>query len=118
MGEPEPWPLFTVTAVTYRNRAILPVIAPGRPVDDVHTIWGLGISAETLDLCRKAHLPVTACWIPLDSATHWMVVTVPDSWHDDTGLAVDDFLHCIGQTIFASHTGWQRSEEQTSELQS
>jgi phenylphosphate carboxylase alpha subunit len=107
MGEPEPWPLFTVTAVTYRDRAILPVIAPGRPVEDVHTIWGLGISAETLDLCRQAELPITACWIPLDSATHWMVVTVPDSWHDDTGLSVDDFLHRIGQTIFASHTGWQ-----------
>ena len=40
--------LFTVTAVTYRDRAILPVIAPGRPVEDVHTIWGLGISGRDL----------------------------------------------------------------------
>ena len=97
MGEPEPWPLFTVTAVTYRDRAILPVIAPGRPVEDVHTIWGLGISAETLDLCRKAQLPVTACWIPLDSATHWMVVTVPDSWHDDTGQLFTIFCTVSGR---------------------
>ncbi|WP_197507956.1 MULTISPECIES: UbiD family decarboxylase [unclassified Mycobacterium] len=107
IGEPKPWPLFTVTAVTYRDRAILPVIAPGRPVEDVHTIWGLGISGETLHLCREAGLPVTACWTPLESATHWMVVTVPDSWHDQTGLPVDEFLHRLGQTIFASHPGWQ-----------
>jgi phenylphosphate carboxylase alpha subunit len=107
MGEPKPWPLFTVTAVTYRDDAIFPIIAPGRPVEDVHTIWGLGISAEAMELCREAKLPVTACWIPLEAATHWMVVTVPDSWHDDTGLTIDDFLHQLGQTIFASHPGWQ-----------
>src|SRR6202020_216806 len=56
-GGPAARPLFTVTAVTYRDRAILPVIAPGRPVEDVHTIWGLGISAETLDLSRRAKWP-------------------------------------------------------------
>ncbi len=105
--EPKPWPVYNVTAITYRDRAILPVIASGVPVEDIHTIWGLGICGEALDACRHAKLPVTACWQPLESATHWMVVTVPASWHDDTALGVDEFLHRIGKTIFESHAGWQ-----------
>jgi UbiD family decarboxylase len=105
--EPKPWPKFTVTAISYRNEAILPIIAPGLPVEDVHTIWGLGISGEVLDECAKANLPVTAAWAPLEAATHWMVVTVPSNWHDKTGLGVDDFLFRLGNTIFSSHAGWQ-----------
>ena len=105
--EPKPWPKFTVTAITYRDRAILPVIAAGVPVEDIHTLWGLGISGEALDLCRQAKLPVTACWTPYEAATHWMVVTVPLSWHSETGLGVNEFVHRIGQTIFDSHAGWQ-----------
>ena len=105
--EPKPWPKFTVTAITYRDGAILPVIAAGVPVEDIHTLWGLGISGEALGLCRQAKLPVTACWTPPEAATHWMVVTVPLSWHSDTALGVNEFLHRIGQTIFDSHAGWQ-----------
>jgi phenylphosphate carboxylase alpha subunit len=104
---PKRWPLFTVTAITYRNQAILPVIASGVPVEDIHTIWGLGICGEALLSLRKANLPVTMCWQPLESATHWMVITVPDRWHTETGLGVRDFLIKVGETVFTSHAGWQ-----------
>jgi 4-hydroxy-3-polyprenylbenzoate decarboxylase len=69
-------PLFRVSALTYRDRPILPVVAAGEPTEENHTCWGLTVSAQILWELRRAGFPVTACFCPFQSAAHWLVVTV------------------------------------------
>lgn len=76
-GSGGPQPLFHVTAMTYRDQPMLPVVASGEPVEENHTCWGLAISAQVLWELRRAGFPVTACFSPFQSAAHWLVVTVP-----------------------------------------
>ena len=79
-GSGGPQPLFHVTAMTYRDQPILPVVASGEPIEENHTCWGLAISAQVLWELRTAGFPVTACFSPFQSAAHWLVVTVPVSY--------------------------------------
>jgi 4-hydroxy-3-polyprenylbenzoate decarboxylase len=71
-----PSPVFQVSALTYRNDPILPVVAAGEPIEENHTCWGLGISAQLLWDLRQQGFPVQTCFIPFQSAAHWVVVTV------------------------------------------
>jgi 4-hydroxy-3-polyprenylbenzoate decarboxylase len=79
-GGAGPQPVFHVTAMTYRDQPILPVVASGEPIEENHTCWGLAISAQVLWELRAAGFPVTACFSPFQSAAHWLVVTVPGSY--------------------------------------
>ncbi|KTD55825.1 3-polyprenyl-4-hydroxybenzoate decarboxylase [Legionella santicrucis] len=69
-------PVMHVSAITYRNDPILPVVAAGYPIEENHTCWSLGMSAKILDDLRSANFPVTSCFIPFETAVHWLVVTV------------------------------------------
>jgi 4-hydroxy-3-polyprenylbenzoate decarboxylase len=69
-------PLFRVSALTFRDWPILPVVAAGEPTEENHTCWGLTISAQILWELRQAGFPVTTCFCPFQSAAHWLVVTV------------------------------------------
>jgi 4-hydroxy-3-polyprenylbenzoate decarboxylase len=69
-------PVFQVSALTHRNDPILPVVAAGEPIEENHTCWGLGVSAQLLWDLRRQGFPVSACFIPFQSAAHWVVVTV------------------------------------------
>jgi 4-hydroxy-3-polyprenylbenzoate decarboxylase len=75
--------------MTYRDQPILPVVASGEPIEENHTCWGLAISAQVLWELRSAGFPATACFSPLQSAAHWLVVTVPTSYR---GQAVAERL--------------------------
>lgn len=79
-GKGSPQPVFQVTAMTHRDRPILPVVASGEPVEENHTCWALAISAQVLWELRSAGFPVTDCFSPFHSAAHWLVVTVPASY--------------------------------------
>jgi UbiD family decarboxylase len=101
-------PLITVTAMTWRNDAILPVVAAGPPVEEDHTAWGIPHAAQTLHDLRADHLPVTGCWLPLESANHWMVVALDSGWRE-----LDRFTHYtptqmatrIGRLVFETKSG-------------
>jgi len=69
-------PVFNVSALTFRNEPILPVVAAGEPIEENHTCWGLTVSAQILWELRRADFPVTMCFIPFQSVAHWLVVTV------------------------------------------
>jgi len=88
-GGGAPQPVFQVTAMTYRDQPILPVVASGEPIEENHTCWALAISAQVLWELRSAGFPVTACFSPFHSAAHWLVVTVPGSYR---GQAVAEGL--------------------------
>ena len=105
-GEASPKPVYHVRAMTFRNDPILPVAVAGEPVEDDHTTWGVPNAAEALALLREAGLPVTMCWGTLESANHWLVVTVAQDWRDRTVIKKSEMMcHRIGEVIFSAHGG-------------
>jgi 3-polyprenyl-4-hydroxybenzoate decarboxylase len=100
-----PKPVLHVSAVTYRNGAILPVVAAGPPVEEDHTGWGMPHAAMTLHDLQAAGLPVTGAWMVLESAWHWMLVAVAPDWHERTGVASPELAQRIGEALFATKTG-------------
>lgn len=99
-------PVYRVTAMSHRNDAILPVVVAGEPVEENHTAWGIPSSAQILHDLRASGLCVTASWIPLEAALHWLVVTVPRDWRRRTGIE-DSAALCqrIGKEVFTTKAG-------------
>ncbi|MGH3493873.1 MAG: UbiD family decarboxylase [Sciscionella sp.] len=97
-----PRPVLYVSAVTYRDQAILPVAVAGAPVEEDHTGWGMPHAAEMTHLLRRAQLPVAACWGVLESANHWWVIGVQPDWHEQTGLSAQQLAQQIGQAVFGA----------------
>ncbi|HEY2696507.1 MAG TPA: UbiD family decarboxylase [Pseudonocardiaceae bacterium] len=98
-------PLFHVDAITYRDEAILPVVAAGEPIDETHTASGTVYAAEALHQLRTAGLPVTTCWLPYEAATSWFVATVPAHWRDEFAGTSTDLVNQIASTYFHSKPG-------------
>lgn len=99
-------PVYQVSAISHRNDAILPVVAAGEPPEENHTVWGTGVSAQILHDLRAAGIPVTAAWIPLHAAIHWLVVTVPRDWRRRSGVdTAQAFCQHIGETMFKTKAG-------------
>src|SRR5262249_21456339 len=95
-----PSPVFQVSAMTYRNEPILPVVAAGEPIEENHTCWGLAVSAQILWELRQQGFPVSMVFAPFESAAHWLVVTVKSlaiREHDPEKLARD-----VARILFAS----------------
>jgi UbiD family decarboxylase len=102
----KPKPILHVSAVTYRNQAILPVVAAGPPVEEDHTGWGMPHAAMCLRDLQAAGLPVTSAWMVLESACHWMLVAVATDWHESTKIASAELARRIGDVLFATKTGF------------
>ncbi|GGB23457.1 UbiD-like decarboxylase [Flexivirga endophytica] len=100
-----PKQLFTVSAITYRDSAILPAVTAGPPVEEDHTIIGTTSAAEILHLLRQAELPVTSAWYNFEAALHWLSVAVRQDWHETTGLGSHDLVQRIAEVIFAGKPG-------------
>jgi len=105
-SQPKPKPVLNVSAVTYRDRAILPVVAAGPPVEEDHTGWGMPHAAMCLHDLRAANLPVTGAWMVLESACHWMLVAVSPDWHETTHLESRELAERIGKVLFETKTGF------------
>ncbi|MEM7225615.1 MAG: UbiD family decarboxylase [Pseudomonadota bacterium] len=70
-------PVMNISAITYRDRPILPVVTAGFPVEENSTVWGLGISGRIFGQLQRAKFPVGACFLLFEAACHLLVVTVP-----------------------------------------
>jgi UbiD family decarboxylase len=93
-------PTFHIEAITYRDDPIWPLVAEGRPVDEVHTIQGIGHSADAIVHLREAGLPVSTVWTPEHAVLHWTVVTVPADWRDRLpGVSTEEYARRIGETL-------------------
>lgn len=101
-GSSSPKPVLHVTAVTYRDDAILPVAVAGAPVEEDHTGWGMPHAAEMTHVLRQADVPVAACWGVLESANHWWVVSLAPDWHERTGLSSGDMARRVGEVVFGA----------------
>ena len=95
-------PIFNVSALTFRDQPILPVVAAGEPTEENHSCWGLTIAAQILRELRQAGFPVTMCFCPFQSAAHWLVVTVKASAGQGAG---DTLVRELAQILFRSRSG-------------
>jgi 4-hydroxy-3-polyprenylbenzoate decarboxylase len=99
-------PVYTIEAITYRDNPIWPISATGRPPDDSQIAPALGVSAEVLALLRNAGLPITTAWLLVDTACHWMIITVPRTWRARLAAATTTGLvHRIGELMSANRVG-------------
>jgi UbiD family decarboxylase len=101
-----PKPVLQVSAITFRDGAILPVVAAGPPVEEDHTGTGTMHAAEILYQLRLAGLPVSSCWFSYESALHWLIVAIPPSWHDTLGIDSGELAKRIGEIVFAGKAGF------------
>lgn len=104
--EESPKPVFHVSAVTYQDEAILPVVAAGPPVEEDHTLTGTMHAAEILYQLRRADLPVSSAWFCHESAAHWLVVAVRQDWHDTLAVSAGQLARRIGDVVFTGKAGF------------
>jgi len=102
-GGGSPHPVFHVSAMTYRNEPILPVVAAGEPIEENHTCWGLVVSAQILWELRTQGFPVAMCFCPFQSAAHWLVITVDPSYRSRYTAA--QLAQELGEAVFRSRSG-------------
>jgi 4-hydroxy-3-polyprenylbenzoate decarboxylase len=102
-GGGSPQPVFHVSAMTYRHEPILPVVAAGEPVEENHTCWGLAISGQVLWELRTRGFPVSSCFCPFQSAGHWLVVTVNNSYRERIKAA--RLVQDLAEILFHSRAG-------------
>jgi UbiD family decarboxylase len=98
--EATPKAVFHVSAITYRDGAIQPVVAAGPPVEEDHTVIGTTSAAEILYLLRAAGLPVSSAWYNFEAAVHWLTLAVRQDWHETTGLGSHELVDRIASVIF------------------
>jgi 4-hydroxy-3-polyprenylbenzoate decarboxylase len=99
-------PVFRVTALTYRNNPILPVVSAGMPPEENHTCWGVAIAATTLAELRHSNWPVTSCFLPFDAAVHLMVITVPGDYLQRSSHTTNaSFCKAMGEFVFTLRGG-------------
>ncbi|MGI9533888.1 MAG: UbiD family decarboxylase domain-containing protein, partial [Thermodesulfobacteriota bacterium] len=102
-------PVLTISAITYRDQPILPVVTAGFPIEENSTVWGLGISGRILDQLKKADFPVSSCFLLFEAACHLLVVTVSREyiWHEkkEGKYSVSDLIYQLRKVIFNEEPG-------------
>jgi UbiD family decarboxylase len=98
--EATPKQVFRVSAITYRDGAIQPVVAAGPPVEEDHTIIGTTSAAEILFQLREADLPISSAWYNFEAAVHWLTLAVRQDWHETTDLGSRDLVDKVAGVIF------------------
>lgn len=98
-------PVATITCVTFRDQAILPICIPGIPIDSTLMLGCFSLAATARIDFEKAGLPVLDCFAPLEASSHWLVIRVRDDWHRQTGLTVKAFIDRIAEVFWTNHVG-------------
>lgn len=79
-GTTRNWPAMSITAITYRDDPIWPVVSAGKPVEEDHTAIGISYSAECLHRLTDAGLPVSDVWLQPESALNMLIISVHQDW--------------------------------------
>jgi UbiD family decarboxylase len=96
-------PTFHVETITHRDDPIWPLVVAGRPTDESHTIWAIGMAADAVAMLRAEGLPVEIVWAPEEAAVHWFVVVASRDWRDRLpGTSSEEFARRVGEVLFAA----------------
>ncbi|WP_312936108.1 UbiD family decarboxylase [Pseudomonas sp.] len=94
-------PTFHVETITHRDDPIWPLVVAGRPTDESHTVWAIGIAADALSRLQEAELPITTVWAPEPAAVHWFLAVAPRDWRERLpGVSSEDFARRVGEVLF------------------
>jgi 4-hydroxy-3-polyprenylbenzoate decarboxylase len=105
-GQSSQKPVYRVSAMTYRNNAILPVSVAGEPVEENHTAWGVPNAAEIVYTLRQAGFPVATAWSPFESANHWYAIAMERHWRQQLPhLSARALCHGLGDALFKTKAG-------------
>lgn len=102
-AEGAPQPVYNVSAITFRNNPILPVVFAGVPVEDTQTCCGTMYSAAILHELRKNNFPASSCFLLFESAVHWLIVTVHRTCKSQE--ETHELTHKAKEIIFNSKPG-------------
>ena len=105
-GEAKNKPLFKVNAITHREDPILPLCVAGRAAEENHTVWGIMIASEVLNICQAAGLPIKMAWCPFESHCLWFVLQVNRLKLSMLNTNIPEFSQKVGHTVFGSKPGW------------
>lgn len=96
-------PTFHIEAITHRDEPIWPMSVTGRPTDESHTLWAIGLAADALTHLREHDIPVKTTWIPEDSTVHWLLVVMPENWRELLpGTTSGELSQRIGEILFST----------------
>ena len=102
-------PVMNISAITYRDEPILPVVAAGFPIEENSTVWGIGISGRILGQLKQANFPVSGCFLLFEAACHVLVVTVSKDyiWHEkrEGEYSVSDLVYQLRNVVFNHEPG-------------
>lgn len=93
-------PIYNVTAMTYINNPIYPIVVAGAPIDDDHPVMGIGACAEILNSLKENKIPVTMVWMPFETACAWLVITMPKKWKESMNCTTKELIKRIGDAIY------------------
>jgi 4-hydroxy-3-polyprenylbenzoate decarboxylase len=94
-------PTFHVETITHREDPIWPLVVAGRPTDESHTVWAIGIAADALSRLQEAGLPITTVWAPEPAAVHWFLAVAPRDWRQRLpGVSSEAFAQRVGEVLF------------------
>jgi len=99
------FPVYHISAITYRDNPILPVTSAGKPVEEDHTVAGVSFSAVCLQQLRDDGLPVAAAWSVPEAAERMLAVSVPRDWPQRTQLSAYDLARRIATIAKGMHGG-------------
>lgn len=99
-------PVYKVTALTFRNDPILPMVCAGMPPEENHTCWGVTIAATVLAELRRSNWRISACFVPFDAACHLIVITVPFDYLKGSPHKTNaDFCKAMAEAVFQLRGG-------------
>lgn len=102
-------PLYTVTAVTHRKDAILPICVPGKASgpDETHTMIGTLASAEMRQVLQGNGFPVKQVFALYESQVIWAAIQVDRQALSALQTNAKDFCNRIGDLVFRHKSGMQ-----------
>ncbi|KAM0251718.1 hypothetical protein ACHAQJ_008039 [Trichoderma viride] len=105
-GESHPGPIYTVNKITYRDNAILPMLACGRLTDETQTMIGTLAAAEIRQLCQDNNLPITDAFAPFIGQATWVALKVDTARLRAMKTTSKAFSETVGNLIFRSKPGF------------
>lgn len=102
-------PLYTVSAITHRKDAILPICVPGKASgpDETHTMIGTLASAEMRQLLQDNGFPVKQVFALYESQVIWAAVQVDREALSLLKTNAKEFCERVGNLVFRHKSGMQ-----------
>ena len=98
-------PRHDVTAVTFRDNAVIPSAVPGMPPNSHVVSISFFTSTDAVSQLQKEGFPIIDGMQNFESCGHLNVFRVKNNWHELTGWSHDEFMHKLAHFVWGNHIG-------------